>query len=566
VTAVVRRLVSLLVIVAVLAGGGLLVRARLLAGARPAGPVYATAKAFRGTMTADVAGYGPLQPAFFSNLQAPAAGTVVQVLAQVGDTVHKGQVIAVLSNPGLAAKIAQDRARLEEDERILATTLGVPQDQALAAAGATGGVTVTAPQAGRVVAVKVGSGDAVTQGQQLVQIVDDAQVTVAIDLLPYDHARVAAGDAVRVHFDNFSGEVDGVLTQVSANPAPAGIGSSGAPASPYLVYPAVITLPNPGLLAPGMTGEVTVQTANGWVDLTETATVQGYGRQDSVSSPIAGTVAQVLVQPNAWVSRGQPLLSIGGAAAASAIATLAANVQQDQANLEADQQQLDSLTVRSDIDGRIANLNVRPGMTVNQGWFIGNIFDNSRMTLNIQVNELQVANVKQGQDVLITAPGLPGRTFHGQVASVASMGQSQNGGLATFAVQIAVDGTSDLKPGMTADAHIVVATVPDALLVPVEAVVAGGGGQPEVEVLRGGQPVFVPVQVGLVNDQYAQITSGLQAGEVVITGMAGGNAAPPAGPSAGNPGATPAAPAPGKAPPATAVPGKAAPPPAPAGK
>jgi multidrug efflux pump subunit AcrA (membrane-fusion protein) len=174
----------------------------------------------------------------------------------------------------------------------------------------------------------------------------------------------------------------------------------------------------------------------------------------------------------------------------------------------------------------IAWVNARPGMTVGQNQPIANVFDASQMTLNIQVNELEVANVKPGQQVVITSPGLPGRTFNGKVASVSAMGSS-NGGLATFGVQIDVTGTSALKPGMTANARIIVATVPNALMVPVEAVVQSGS-QTEVEVLHAGEAVFVPVRVGLVNDTSAQITSGLSAGVVVVTGASSTQLAAPA--------------------------------------
>lgn len=546
-----RRIVSLVVVAALVAGGGYLVQRSLLAGQRPPAPIYATARAFVGTMTADVVGFGPLQPVYLSTLQTAAGGTVTKVLVQAGQHVSKGATIALLSNPSLAAKIAQDQAKLSGDERILATTLGVPVQKALAAAASAGGVTATAPQSGRVVSVQVATGDSVTQGQPLVQIVDDSEVQVGLDLFPYDRARVAVGDPVQVHFNDFSGQVDGVVSQVAANPTPMGIGQAGlgstgstggtggasgttgaagagvvGPAAasnaltPYLSYPAVLILRNPGLLAPGMTGSAEVKTPAGWVGLTEPATVTGYKAQETVESPLAGTVVGVDVQPEQWVQKGQPLVAVGGAAAGTSIATLAANVQEDEATLQADQQEEQGLKVRSDINGEIAWLNARPGMRVGPNQPLGSIFDSSRMTLTIQVDELQVANVRQGQQVIVTSPGLPGRTFHGTVASVGAIGQN-NGGLATFAVQIDISGTSALKPGMTADARIVIRTVPGALMVPVEAVVQSGS-RAEVEVLDGGKPTFAPVRVGLVNDRYAQITSGLRQGEVVVTGAAGG--------------------------------------------
>jgi len=244
-----------------------------------------------------------------------------------------------------------------------------------------------------------------------------------------------------------------------------------------------------------------------------------------INSPLAGTVESLAVQADGWVTQGQTLCILGGAAAETAIQQLQAQVVNDETQLQQDQQTEQQLTVTSDLAGTVGQLYVQTGEHVNEGEPIGTVYNSSSMTLTINVDELQVANVQPGQQVIITTPGLPGKTFSGQVTNLDTMGTNSGGagGLATFGVNIAVNAAQGLLPGMTADAQIVVQTVPDAVLVPVEAIVQQGT-QAEVEVLQNGQPSVVPVSVGLVNDQYAQITSGLQAGQTVITGVAGASA------------------------------------------
>ena len=518
-----RGLVSFLVVLALIGVGGYYARQRFARASAPAGPVYATATATTGTMVADVTGFGPLQPEYLAPLQATASGTVDQVFVTQGQVVHKGELLAKLSNPQLGAQIQQDQVNLDKDLQALADALGVPVSQALSAAATTSGIAVDAPQTGRVVNLKVAVGDKVPAGSVLATIVDDQQVVIDLNLVPFDDQHVVVGDPVTVRFSAFAGSVQGQLTSIASNPVPSATG---------FVYPATVTLTNPGLLVPGLKGQLTIEHQGVPYPVPQEVSISGYGQSTDVTSPVDGTVQTLAVQANGWVQQGQTLLTLGGASTLAAIRQARAAVDQAESTLTQDQQDLASLTLTSNLDGTVGYLFLQPGQHVNAGQNMGSVFNAQSMNLTIQVSELQVANVHTGQDVLVTTPGLPGKTFHGSVTSVDTMGTQQNG-LSTFGVHIGVAATSGLRPGMTADARIVVATVPNALMVPVEAVLQQDTGT-EVEVLRDGRPETVPVQVGLVNDQYAQITSGLSAGVTVITGMAAPAAAAAASAATGN--------------------------------
>ena len=526
----VRGLIALLIVLGVLGGGVYFARQRLRAASAPAQPVYATARVQRGTLVADVTGFGPLNAQFQNPLNAPASGTVQKVFVQQGDTVHPGEVLAILSNPTLVNTVRSDRVKLQQDLTSLANALGVSPGQAEAAAS-TAQIPVRAPQTGQLETLKATLGDNLNAGDEIAQIVDNAQVIMDLPLVPYDAHRVAVGDKVSVHFNQFAGTVVGAITQLSSNPVPAGQGGSsagaGAPAGSSgggagagrLVYPCVVTLPNPGLLAPGQSGQVTILTPAGALVDPQPGTISRFGTSTVVNSPLAGSVTSLNVSQGAHVTKGEVLLTLGGPSAANSVAALEAQVASDRTQLQQDQQTEANLVIKSHLNGTVGFLNLQPGQRVGSGNYLGVVFNNSSMNLTIQVDELQVANVHAGQAVRITTPGLPGRVFGGKVLSVNTMGQNLNG-LATFSVQINVSGTAALKPGMTANADIVVATARHALIVPVEAVLQKGS-QAVVEVLRHGRPAVVPVQVGLVNSSEAQITKGLSVGETVITGMAG---------------------------------------------
>ena len=111
---------------------------------------------------------------------------------------------------------------------------------------------------------------------------------------------------------------------------------------------------------------------------------------------------------------------------------------------------------------------------------------------------------------------VPGETFEGIVSHVSSRG-SESGGVTKFDVYIDVTGGPGLRPGMQATAHVDAGEAKDVLLVPIEAVFEEDGEE-MVEILVDGIPKTITVTTGLMNDRYAEISEGLEEGQLVITG------------------------------------------------
>jgi hypothetical protein len=96
----------------------------------------------------------------------------------------------------------------------------------------------------------------------------------------------------------------------------------------------------------------------------------------------------------------------------------------------------------------------------------------------------------------------------------------------TSAVHIqAQDPQGKLKPGMLATVTVQVADQPDALVVPRNAVANNISPNTQTSVVTvdpTGHVVRTPVGIGITSTDQVQITSGLSAGQVVVTGNTGG--------------------------------------------
>jgi HlyD family secretion protein len=138
----------------------------------------------------------------------------------------------------------------------------------------------------------------------------------------------------------------------------------------------------------------------------------------------------------------------------------------------------------------------------------------------VKVHESSLKKVYPGLPVSVTVEALPGRTLMGTVAKIAPMPDAQsmfmNPDLKLFATEIHVEGGADaLRTGMTCAAEIVIERHEKVLYAPVQCVVRVNG-TPTVYVRESGRTVPRAVEIGLDNNRMVHLTSGVQAGELLV--------------------------------------------------
>jgi HlyD family secretion protein len=150
-----------------------------------------------------------------------------------------------------------------------------------------------------------------------------------------------------------------------------------------------------------------------------------------------------------------------------------------QAMLRRAKESLEKTIISSPIDGVVAKRHAKPGEVVitgtmnNPGTVIMVITDLSRMQVRARVDETDVPQVKQGQTVRIYLPSDPRKPIPGRVTQVAAKGSKPAGrDVVTFETLVLVESDDpSIKPAMTANVEIEVASKEKALTVPVQAVV-----------------------------------------------------------------------------------------------
>ncbi len=150
-----------------------------------------------------------------------------------------------------------------------------------------------------------------------------------------------------------------------------------------------------------------------------------------------------------------------------------AQVKQAQASLNSAQTELSYTEIKAPVDGIVISKSVEVGQTVAASFETPEIFlvaeDLTKMQIEASVVEADIAKVKEGQKVRFTVDSYADDYFYGTVTQVRNEATTTSN-VVTYTVVIGIDNTDmKLKPGMTANVEIITAEEKDVMLVPNQA-------------------------------------------------------------------------------------------------
>ena len=161
----------------------------------------------------------------------------------------------------------------------------------------------------------------------------------------------------------------------------------------------------------------------------------------------------------------------------------------------------------------------KEGENAENGKTLCTIFDLSSLTITLHVDELDIRSIAVGQSATVTADAVPETTYQGVITEISINGTAA-GGVTTYPVTVRIDETEGLLPGMNADVSIVVSENKQVLTLPAEAVETGGrvlvknaDGSTGENAPAGYR--YVKVEIGVSDDNYVEILSGLAEGDEV---------------------------------------------------
>lgn len=541
--------------------------------------VQTTSTVMRGSMDVTVTGSGTVQPIESYTLSPLVTGKILECVYDKGENVEKGAVLYRFEDTDMKAKLKTAENALKSAQRTLenydseieraAKNIESARKSVVKAENAVADrqkdiaeireriakLTITAPISGMIegLTAKVGK----SASGSLCQIIDYKDISVTVSFNSIQIPKISVGDRVSVGVAKLMTEVSGTVAQKYTAP---GIGADGT-----VMYPVKIKIDSGVNLAAGTIVSVTVHTKNGDVDCPTTGSVS-YAEPKEAEIEESGTVEALYAENGNYVEKGAVLAILSSESlekelkaaqesyndAVDAVsdakdslksaqdnydATVSAKdnyieaVESAQADLDAVRKTAEDYVITSPVSGVILEKYYKSGDTFGNDDNNRNLMvvaDMSTMVFTINVDELDISNISEGQSVTVMADALPGEIIEGVVTTVSKIGNAENG-VTGYPVEVTIYSPGNLMSGMNVTAEIRVGSVADAILAPASAVFLIDGMYYATIVTpaeeEGGAETEeqVNIEVGLHNNEFYEIKSGLNEGDVVRDNGISGN-------------------------------------------
>lgn len=458
---------------------------------------YTEAAPERRDVTNTLSGTGTLNPANTYTVKSLVDGKVLTGTIEEGDIVEESNVLYTIDSSDASTNFEKAEIAMQQAQRSYDKVVDRQY--------------VRAEVAGVVSSLKVTKGDEVTSGQEVAVIRDSSRMLLTLEFPAADAANFSVGQSAAVTLDGTFEQLDGTVTSVS--------GTDALSAGNLLTRTVTITVKNAGGLT---TAQAATASING-VSSIGSATF-AYQAERTLTAQAAGTVTSINVQEGSEVAKDDIILGLSGDDLTESIQSASESLRSAEISMQNLQDAMNNYTITAPISGTIIEKDAKVGDAVKAGDTLCIVYDLSYLEMSINVDELQISSISVGQKVQITADAVPDKTYVGTVTRVSMKGAS-NGGTTTYPVTIRIDDTDGLRPGMNANAEIVVAQANNALVVPNAAVVRGSyvlvtkdspsavNADTTMEAPEGF--VYVPVKTGVSDDDYTQIVSGIQEGDTI---------------------------------------------------
>ncbi len=193
-----------------------------------------------------------------------------------------------------------------------------------------------------------------------------------------------------------------------------------------------------------------------------------------------------------------------------------ADVQAAQARIDAIKLELAQVDITAPFDGTITDISVMTGDLVSPGTAAFRIDVLNPLYVDVQVSELDIANVQVGQAVTLTFDGIPNKTYNGTVTDISTIGVTSSG-VVNYTTTVAMkDPDALVKIGMSASANIVTKEVDNVLILPARAVHTVNNRKVVYTISATGSFTAIQVTTGMSNDTNVEIQSGVKSGDRLV--------------------------------------------------
>lgn len=480
-------------------------------------------------ISSEISGSGTLKPKDNYTITSLVEGSVTNVFFQIGDKVIKDQLLATIdsstayrdivnaSSSVLQARDNYNQAKYEYEKLI--------KDYS--------NRTYKAPYSGSLREFKVKVGDTLNNNTEIGTIINDNTMNIKLPFASSIASNIKAGDSALLELQETGEYLQGKVKSVANDKVSSKAGA--------LVQYVTISCTNPGGLT---TSNTAIAVIGDYVSVEDAKFEVETDQKLTYSDGNGIEVEKLLVAEGAKVNKGTPLFLITEETFNNIIASKKkAYLQAEEALTKANNtydnsiDNYDEYFITSPIDGTVITKDVKVGDKIQKSTSnaktLATVYDLSELSFDMDIDELDITNVKEGQEVDIQADAFKNKRFKGVITNV-SLVSSNSNGVTNYPVTVTISDVGELLPGMNVDAYIILANAENVVGIPSSALQRGN----VVYVLKSSPTIIsgeystdgisdrvknrvpdgfvaINVETGISNENYIEIKSGLQEGDQV---------------------------------------------------
>jgi len=183
------------------------------------------------------------------------------------------------------------------------------------------------------------------------------------------------------------------------------------------------------------------------------------------------------------------------------------------ADIEVVEAQIAKTEIRAPFDGQIGLKYISAGSYLSPTVKVANLLNIHPIKIEFSIPEKYATEVQTGDKISFTIQG-SGNTYEGEIYAIEPKIDPLTRTVLVRA--LSPNPRRTLYPGAFADVQLIIEQIPNALLIPTEAVIPELNAK-KVFLYKSGKAVAVAVETGIRNPEEIQVTSGITAGDTVIT-------------------------------------------------
>ena len=449
----------------------------------------ATVKVTRGSITNVVEGSGVLEANEQYDITALVSGDILADYFSEGDMVEKDKVLYRIDSASIEKNIEKSNNQLRQAQLSYNEAEKSLRD-----------LNCTAPCSGTITKMYVKEGDKISNGAKVCDIIDNETMTLTLPFIASQADTLYIGQSARVEIVGDSNTYSGSVISIS--------GGSQTNSFGVATKNVEISVTNPG----GILNSDKATAVVGSVACSAPGSFE-YAENVTVYAESSGTVESVNFMESDRVYKGNTIIKIDNASVENQVTKARLSLNDAQISINDLKDDLEQYSIKAPISGKIIQKNSKAGDKLGAGaqssqTVMAVVADLSQFKLTINIDELEVSQLKVGQRASVAVDALDGQIFEGTVNNISIIGTSSNG-VTTYPVEIVIpaDENSALIPGMNVDATIVIEEKKDILLLPATAINRGN------TVTKNGEKV--KVEIGITDGKMVEIISGVSEGDEV---------------------------------------------------